>query len=153
MKVRPVLKGRLGRLLAAVTAFEVGNVAVTLLILRATELLTPGHGFPAATTTAILLYTGYNLAATVTSIPAGRIADRLGIAGPVLVFAAGVACFAATYTGFALAGPSIALLAVPFLLAGIGIGAVETAEHAALAALAPQDIRGSAFGMLAAVQS
>src|SRR5205814_3056705 len=39
LRLRPVLRGRLGRLLAAVAAFEVGNVAATLLILRATELL------------------------------------------------------------------------------------------------------------------
>jgi hypothetical protein len=44
-------------------------------------------------------------------------------------------------------------LAVPFLLAGLGIGAVETAEHSAVAALAPSELRGSAFGLLAAVQS
>lgn len=153
VKIRPVLRGPLGRLLAAVAAFEVGNVAATLLILRATELLTPEHGTTAATTIAILLYTGYNVAATIASIPAGRIADRLGTTGPVVVLAAGIACFAAAYTGFALTGEAIAILAVPFLLAGVGIGAVETAEHAAVAALAPAEIRGSAFGMLAAVQS
>ena len=30
---------------------------------------------------------------------------------------------------------------------------VETAEHAAVATLAPENVRGSAFGVLAAVQS
>ena len=40
-----------------------------------------------------------------------------------------------------------------FALAGIGIGFVETAEHAAVAAYAPAEIRGSAVGLLAAVQS
>jgi hypothetical protein len=39
------------------------------------------------------------------------------------------------------------------VLAGVGIGAAETAEHAAVASLAPADVRGSAFGVLAAVQS
>jgi hypothetical protein len=37
--------------------------------------------------------------------------------------------------------------------AGVGIGCVEMAEHAAVAALAPGELRGSAFGLLAAVQS
>ena len=46
-----------------------------------------------------------------------------------------------------------AVLAVPFVLAGVGIGAAETAEHAAVAALAPDEVRGSAFGLLAAVQA
>ena len=38
-------------------------------------------------------------------------------------------------------------------LAGIGIGCVETAEHAAVAMHTPTNIRGSAFGLLAATQS
>jgi len=36
LRVRPVLRGRLGRLLAGVSVFELGNMAATLLILRAT---------------------------------------------------------------------------------------------------------------------
>jgi hypothetical protein len=44
IRIRPVLQGRLGKLMVAVGAFEVGNVAATLLILRATELLEPGRG-------------------------------------------------------------------------------------------------------------
>ena len=46
----------------------------------------------------------------------------------------------------------MALLALAFLLAGAGIGLVETAENAAVAALAPAQVRGSAFGVLAATQ-
>src|SRR3954468_7315625 len=42
LRVRPVLQGRLGRLMVGVSAFEMGNIAATLLILRATELLQPG---------------------------------------------------------------------------------------------------------------
>jgi len=87
------------------------------------------------------------------AVPAGRISDRLGAAGPVRVLAGGTACFALAYAGFALAPSSVAVLAVPFLLAGIAIGCVETAEHAAVAALAPQQARGSAFGLLAFVQA
>jgi hypothetical protein len=48
---------------------------------------------------------------------------------------------------------SVLALAPWFLAAGVAIGCVETAEHAALAALAPAALRGSAFGLLAAVQS
>jgi len=153
IRVRPVLRGDLGRLLAAVTAFEGGNVAATLLILRATELLSPGRGGQAATTLALALYVLYNVAATATSVPAGRSADRLGRRGPVLVLSIGVAAFAVAYAGFAVVGGDLIALAVPFVLAGIGIGAVETAQHSAVAALAPPDLRGSAFGLLATVQS
>src|SRR4051794_8648474 len=42
IKVRPVLRGSLGRLMVGIAAFEAGNIAATLLILRATELLEPG---------------------------------------------------------------------------------------------------------------
>lgn len=45
------------------------------------------------------------------------------------------------------------LLAIGFIAGGIGIGAVETAEHAAVAAEAPAELRGSAFGLLAGIQS
>lgn len=153
IRIRPVLKGDLGKLMAAVAAFEVGNIAATLLILRATELLTPEHGTNTATTIALGLYTAYNVAATLASVPAGRLADRLGARGPVLVLAGGVAAFAVAYGLFATTGAVIAVLAIPFILAGVGIGAVETAQHSAVAALAPKDLRGSAFGMLATVQS
>ncbi|WP_326580661.1 MFS transporter [Actinacidiphila glaucinigra] len=153
IRVRPVLQGDLGRLMAAVAAFEVGNVAATLLILRASELLTPDHGAKTATTIALGLYTAYNVAATIASIPAGRLADRLGTRGPILVLAGGVLAFAVAYGMFAATGATIAVLTAPFILAGIGIGAVETAQHSAVAALAPNNLRGSAFGMLATVQS
>jgi hypothetical protein len=79
LRVRPVLRGRLGRLMVGVSVFELGNVAATLLILRATDLLTPGHGSDDATQVAIALYVVYNLAATLVSIPAGHLGDRRGM--------------------------------------------------------------------------
>ena len=83
--------GPLGRLMVGVGAFELGNVAATLLILRATDLLTPGHGIDDAAQIAIALYVAYNAAATVASVPAGRLGDRRG---QVRVLAGGVAFFA-----------------------------------------------------------
>jgi len=150
LRVRPLLHGRLGQLLVGISAFEVGNVAATLLILRASELLTPAHGEDTAAKIAIGLYAGYNLAATLASVPGGRLGDRRGA---VLVLALGVACFGIAYAGLAFTGASILALALFFAAAGIAIGFVETAEHAAVASLAPVDLRGSAFGLLAAVQS
>ena len=150
LRVRPILVGRLGRLLVGVSAFEFGNVAATLLILRATELLAPGRSQDQATQLALSLYVAYNLAATLASIPAGQLSDRRGA---VLVLVLGVALFGLAYAGFAAGGTSILALAPWFVAAGVAIGCVETAEHAAVAALAPVELRGSAFGLLAAVQS
>jgi MFS family permease len=148
--VRPVLRGGLGRILGAVSLFELANVAATLLILRATELLEPGRGHDRAVQIALVLYIAYNAAATLASIPAGRIGDRQG---QTRVLAGGIAAFAASYALFAATTASVALLAVAFLLAGLGIGCVETAEHAAVATHSPVELRGSAFGLLAAIQS
>jgi MFS family permease len=152
-QIRPVLRGQLGRVMAGFAAFEVGNVAATLLILRATDVLTPDHGSDAATQIAIALYVIYNLTATIASFPAGGFSDKLGDRGPVVVTAAGVAAFMLAYALFAISGPVIGMLALAFALAGVGIGCAETAEHAAVAGLAPEEIRGSAFGLLATVQA
>jgi MFS family permease len=150
LQIRPVLRGRLGCLLIGVSAFEVGNVAATLLILRATELFEPGRSSERAAQLALVLYTGYNVAATVASVPAGRLADSRSAPRALAV---GVALFAAAYMGLAFAGASLLVLAVFFVTAGIAIGFAETAEHAAVAALAPEELRGSAFGLLATIQS
>jgi MFS family permease len=150
LRVRPVLHGELGRLLAAVSAFELGNAAATLLILRATDLLTPGHGHDSAVKIALVLYAGYNAAATLASVPAGHATDRRG---GVVVLGAGIVAFLAAYLGFAFTGSALVPLAVLFVAAGVGIGLAETAQGAAVATLAHQDLRGSAFGALAAIQS
>ncbi|MGZ8582187.1 MAG: MFS transporter, partial [Actinomycetota bacterium] len=150
LQVRPVLRGGLGRLFAGMGAFEFGNCAATLLILRATELLEPGRGQDRAAGIAVLLYVLYNVAATITSLPAGHLGDRRGTR---LVLLGGAGAFLAAYLVFAGSGASIPMLAAGFVLAGVGIGAAETAEHAAVAARAPEAIRGSAFGLLAALQS
>lgn len=149
LQARPVFRGPLGRLMFGITAFEVGNVAATLLILRATQLLEPTMGNVRATQLALGLYIAYNSAATVTSIPAGRAGDRWGNRVVLLV---GIAGFLLAYLGFALTPASLPLLMLCFLSAGVAIGCVETAEHAAVATLAPEAVRGSAFGVLAAIQ-
>lgn len=133
-----------------ITAFEVGNCAATLLILRATDLFRPDRSQDRATQLALLLYVVYNLAATLVSVSAGRHGDRHGAPR---VLAAGAVCFALAYLWFA-AGPSRLLVLLPaFVLAGIGIGCAETAEHAAVANMAPIHLRGSAFGLMAAIQA
>jgi MFS family permease len=150
IRVRPVLTGRLRPMFAGISAFELGNCAATLLILRATQLLEPGHSTDNATTTALWLYVSYNLAATLTSLAAGRYTDRTDA---TRVLAAGVAAFAIAYLGFTHDTTTPLALLPWFVLAGIGIGCAETAEHAAVATHAPSELRGSAFGLLAGIQS
>jgi len=84
------------------------------------------------------------------SLPAGRIVDRLG---GIVVMANGAGLFGVAYVSLATADADLPLLAFAFVAAGLGIGCVETAEHATVATLAPPEVRGSAFGLLAATQS
>ncbi len=150
LQVGPVIRGPLGRPLVGISAFELGNIAATLLILRSTELLEPTWGASAATSAALLLYLAYNLSATLTSIPAGQVSDRIG---PVRVLAGGVGFFLVAYLLFIWSGPDIPWLAGGFVLAGMGKGCAETAEHTMIAAFSSDEARGSAFGLLAAIQS
>ncbi len=110
-------------------------MATTLLILRATQQLIPSLGLQAA---------------TIASLPAGRLFDRFG---PVGILIAGVFFFLVAYLGFAVSVPNIVILVASFIVAGLAIGYIETCEHAAVATLAPTNLRGSAFGLLATVQS
>jgi hypothetical protein len=103
--------------MVGVGAFEFGNLAATLLILRASELLAPGRGQDRATQLALGLYVAHNLAATLASIPAGRLGDRRGA---VLVLVVGVGLFGLAYAGFA-GGPATVLALAPwFVAAGVG---------------------------------
>lgn len=97
-----------------------------------------------------MLYLAYNIAAALTSIPAGHVSDRVG---PDTVLVGGAASFLAAYAMFAGAGGNLIVLGVAFVLAGFGIGCLETAEHAAVATNSLAEIRRSAFGALAGIQS
>jgi MFS family permease len=151
LRVRPVLATPGARwLFGGITAFELGNVAATLLILRATELLEPVHGQDRAVTLALVLYLLYNVAATLASPLGGRLSDRRS---PRLALGLGALAFAVSYAGFGFDSGSWMALVPWFVAAGIGIGLAETAQHAAVATTAPEPVRGSAFGLLAGIQS
>lgn len=148
LTIRPILRRRLGRLFIGISAFELGNVAATLLILRATQLLTPRYGLQTATLIALGLYVTYNVAAAIASMPAGRFSD---LHGPISMLTASATLFAVAFVMFALG--NFPMLVAGFVLGGVAIGCAETAQHAAVATLAESSLRGSAFGLLAAVQS
>lgn len=131
--------------------FEVGNVATTLLILRATQLLHTGaRSLVAATSLAILIYAAHNAVGSVVAFGGGHWIDR---SGPRVVFASGAICYGGGYTAFALGPRSWPLLLAAFSLAGSGIGLAETAESALVAGLLPDELRGAGFGLLGGVQS
>jgi MFS family permease len=140
----------LTRVLAAPTLFELGNIAASLLILRATVLLHhDGRSVATATSIAVLLYAGHNLAATATALVAGRMIDR---SGPRAAIATAGITYLAGYALFAAGPHSWLLLLVGFVLAGAGIGFGEPAESAAIAYVLPDRLRPNGFGLLGVVQ-
>ena len=150
LQVKRVLRGSLGRLFVGIGAFELGNAAATLMILRATELLEPTHGQDSAAQIAVTLYVAYNVAAALASLPGGTVSDSKSARHSLVI---GASCFLLAYLIFAGAGAQLGILLGAFVLAGIGIGFAETAEAAAVASLSAEDVRGSAFGILAGIQS
>lgn len=139
------------RALLPVAVFEFGNVATTLLILRATQLLSsPQRAVTAAASLAILIYAVHNVVATAASLAAGRWYDG---AGPRAVFATGAAVYVMSYVVFAAGTHSVAMIALAFALAGAGIGLAEPTESAVVSQLLPDRLRGSGFGVLGAVQA
>ncbi|MHB8299794.1 MAG: MFS transporter [Dermatophilaceae bacterium] len=141
----------LARALAPAALFELGNLATTLLILRATNLLhADGRSLTAATSVAILLYAAHNGAASLASLGGGQLADRLSAR---TVFAAGAGVYVLGYAVFAWEQHRWPILLIGFLLAGLGIGFAETAESTVVAQLLPDHLRGNGFGVLGLVQS
>ena len=151
LNLRELQRAGLARTLVPVALFELGNVATTLLILRATELLnSEGRSLAAATSLAILLYAAHNAAAMVASVAAGHAVDRLNAR---LVFAVGAGVYVVAYAVFAWNQHAWPVLLGAFVLAGVGIGCAETAESAIVALSLPDRLRSNGYGVLGLVQS
>jgi MFS family permease len=134
--------------LAGVFAHGVGDFAPTLLILRATQLLTPRFGLAGAAAIAIGLFTFYNIINAAASYPAGALGDRMDKRA---LLAMGYFMGALTFAGFVFAPPAIPALALLFGLAGIHAGVMASLEKSLAAELLPAEVRGSGFGVLATV--
>ncbi|MEO8829535.1 MFS transporter [Lapillicoccus sp.] len=154
LNLRALRAAGIVRALTPAALFELGNLATTLLILRATDLLhTDGpdpRSLTAATSLAILMYAAHNAAASLSALAGGAIMDRIG---PRTVFTAGAAVYVAGYLLFAWEQPAWPVLLTGFLLAGIGIGFAETAQSTVVAQLLPDRLRANGFGVLGLVQS
>jgi len=151
LELRGLHEAGLLRPLLPILAFELGNMATTLLILRATTLLhVGGRSIAAATSLAVLIYAGHNLFAALVAYGGGHWIDR---AGARAAFGVGACAYIASYALFATGSSGWLVLVLAFVLAGCGIGLAETAESALFAQLLPDHLRGSGFGVLGGVQS
>ena len=136
------------RFLAGVFAHGIGDFAPTLLILRASQILTPQFGAGRAATFAVALYTFHNLVNAAAAYPAGALGDRIGKRG---LLAAGYLVGAVTYAGFIFVTPTIAALVILFGLEGVHGAMQQSLEKSMAAELLPARVRGSGFGVLATV--
>jgi MFS family permease len=134
--------------LAGVFAHGLGDFAPTLLILRASQILTPQLGVARAATAAVALYTFHNLVNAAASYPAGALGDRIGKRG---LLALGYLTGAVTYAGFIFVTPTIAVLVILFGLEGVHGAMQQSLEKSMAAELLPAKVRGSGFGVLATV--
>ncbi|MBI3725878.1 MFS transporter [bacterium] len=134
--------------LLGVLVFGLGDFAVSMLILRAQEVLGPLWGKDAKTL-AIGLYVFLQLIETLVSFPIGKLADKVGkgvvLGGAYGLF--GVAALALT----AEWSSSLGVLAVVFVLKGISAAGEEGLRGALASELVPDEIRATANGTLAAV--
>jgi MFS family permease len=134
--------------LVAVGIFGLGNFADSLLILRATDLLSPAMGAVVAGSLAIVLYTIHNVFYAALSFPIGILADRFGKKTLLALgyFLTGVAAI-----GFIFNIGSLVYLGIFFVLAGIAIAITDALERTVAADMLPENLRGTGYGALATV--
>ena len=142
------LPPRFRAFLVAVGIFGLGDFARSLLILRAAQMHPPESLSPEQF--AMGLYVFHNLVHATTAYGIGLLGARLGAKR---LLAAGYAMFGLMALGFIIvpSHPSIASLLLLFLLAGLALSAEEVLEGTVAAELLPDNLRGTGFGVLAAV--
>lgn len=146
------LPARFKRYLGAVGLFGCGDYSHSLLILAATQLLTPSFGVVRAAQIAGLLYVWRNVVQIVTSYPIGVLADRYG-SSRVLVFgyALGVLTAGLAAIAFALRVDSVPILAVLFFVAGLYVAVQEALESAVTAGMVESQRLATSYGALGVV--
>ena len=134
--------------LIAVGVFGLGNFADSMLILRATEILSPINSALVAGSLAILLYTIHNVFYAVFSFSIGLLADQIG-KRKLLVF--GYLLTGLSSIGFIFTIGNFFYLVLLFIVAGIAIAITDALERTVAADVLPENLRGTGYGTLAAV--
>ena len=142
------LPGPYRKFLLAVGLFGAGDFAPTLLILLATQKLTPEFGPAKAASFAVGFYLLRNVFNAAFAPLAGSLADRFR---KNLVLAAGYLLAAAMVLLIILAPMNVWTLGLVFALAGTFIAITETLEDSFCAELVGEAHHGTAFGVLATV--
>jgi MFS family permease len=134
------------RYLVGVFTFGCGDFSHTMLTLYAVQSLAPHYGRSAGVI-AIQLYALHNILYAIGAYPAGALADRFGKRG-FLIVAYGLAALMNLF--LMLAQPSLLMLALVFVLAGVAYAFQQSLERAIAADITPVQVRSTGFGVLAA---
>ena len=135
-----LLDTRLKAFLILAFVFALGNSSNVFLLLRASNL---GASTPAV----LLLYLAYNVTYAILSYPAARLSDLIG---RKRVLITGYLIYAVVYFGFARVN-SVSSLWTWFAIYGCDVAFTEGVEKALLTDIAPQHLRGTVFGLHAAL--
>ncbi len=136
------------KFLVAVGLFGAGDFAHTLLILLATQKLTPELGAAKAASFAVGLYVLHNVFYAGFAFIAGWLADRLP---KHLVLASGYALAAVMALMIIFLPLTLWTLVGIFILGGVYVAVEETLEDSFCAELVSEEHHGVAFGTLATV--
>ena len=136
------------RFLLAVGLFGAGDFAHTMLILLATQRLTPQYGAARAATIAVSLYVLHNVLYAGFAFIAGWLADHLSKRA---LLAGGYSLAAVTGLLLVFAPMNLPMLVVVFVLAGIYVATEEALEDSLAAELVDKAQHGMGFGVLATV--
>lgn len=136
------------KFLLAVGLFGSGDFAHTMLILLATQKLTPTLGAAKAASLAVGFYVAHNIFYASSAPIAGWLADHFK---KPFVLAAGYALGAVMAVLIIILPSSVWMFVVIFILGGIYIGIEETLEDSLCAELVDEEQHGMAFGVLATV--
>jgi len=143
------------RFLVAVGIFGAGDFAHSMLILLATQKLTPQLGAAKAASIAVALYVLHNVLYAGFAFIAGWLADHFNkrallAGGYALAAGMGLVLMLAPLDQ-APTGAIMAALAAAFVLAGIYVATEEALEDSLAAELVDQEQHGMGFGVLATV--
>ena len=142
------LPKRYRQFLLAVSLFGAGDCAHTLLILLATQQLTPIYGPATAASAAVGLYVLHNVLYATFAYIAGWLADRYAKA---VLLGASYALAGVMALMIILLPPGLWTMVAVFVCGGIHVAMNETLEDSFCAELVEESRHGMAFGVLATV--
>ena len=146
------LPARFKRYLGAIGLFGIGDFSHSLLILAATQLLTPAMGVLKAAQVAGMLYVWRNVVQVLMSYPIGVLADRYG-SMPVLTvgYVLGALTGIITAMAFWFNIDSLTLLGGIFFIAGLYMSVQEALESTVTADMVDHNMLAMSYGALGTV--